>query len=93
MTVSPSLDAIFGVMAAVSFGQTEARVLVPEDPRVDDVPTRFAIALNALLDDLSSRAKAATLMAARLRSWLTQHAISRLLRKNPSASSTRSRSG
>jgi PAS domain S-box-containing protein len=67
MTVSPSLDAIFGVMAAVSFGQTEARVLVPEDPRVDDVPTRFAIALNALLDDLSSRAKAATLMAARLR--------------------------
>jgi len=49
----PSFDDIFAVMAAASVGDTAARVPVPEDPRLDDTATRFAIALNVLLDDLA----------------------------------------
>src|SRR5688500_3455425 len=52
---NPSLDTIFAVMAAASVGDTSARVPLPADPRLDDVPTRLALALNVLLDDLAWR--------------------------------------
>lgn len=58
MKQGPSLDDIFGVMSAASFGQAAARVSIPEDPQLDDDRTRLAIALNTLLDHLASRTAA-----------------------------------
>ncbi len=55
MKQAPSLDDIFKVMSAASFGQAAARVPIPEDPQLDDDPTRLAIALNTLLDGLAAR--------------------------------------
>ena len=55
MTDAPTFDEIFAVMAAASVGDAAARVRLPDDPRLDDVATRFAIALNMLLDDLELR--------------------------------------
>jgi PAS domain S-box-containing protein len=55
MTRLPAFDDIFAVMDAVSVGDNTARVAVPEDPPLDDLATRFAIALNLLLDDLAFR--------------------------------------
>jgi PAS domain S-box-containing protein len=63
MTTAPSFDDIFAVMSAASLGDTTARVSVPDDWQTDQVPSRFAIALNVLLDDLAlhaAQAKAAT---------------------------------
>ncbi len=58
MTQGPSLEDIYAVMSAVSFGQATERVPIPKNPAPDDVPTRFAIALNVLLDDLTLRTRA-----------------------------------
>ncbi|OLB77132.1 MAG: hypothetical protein AUI14_16930 [Actinobacteria bacterium 13_2_20CM_2_71_6] len=55
MTGAPTFDDIFAVMAAASIGDAEARVALPDEPQIDDLPTRFAIALNLLLDDLELR--------------------------------------
>jgi len=52
---APTFDEIFVVMAAASLGDSTARVAVPEDPELEDVATRFAVALNILLDDLAFR--------------------------------------
>jgi PAS domain S-box-containing protein len=52
----PSFDDIFAVMSAASVGDLTARVAIPEDPQLDDTATRFAIALNVLLDDVALRA-------------------------------------
>ncbi len=63
MTIAPSFDDVFAVMSAASLGDTTARVSVPDDWQPDQVPSRFALALNVLLDDLAFRAaqaKAAT---------------------------------
>jgi PAS domain S-box-containing protein len=49
----PSFDDIFAVMSAASVGDRAARVVVPDDPPLDDAATKFAIALNILLDDLA----------------------------------------
>lgn len=49
----PTLDDIFAAMAAASVGDTTARVAVPDDPPLDDTATKFAIALNLLLNDLA----------------------------------------
>ena len=51
----PSWDEIFGVMSAASVGDTAARVNLPDDPEVEDLATRFGVALNLLLDDLALR--------------------------------------
>lgn len=56
MTRLPTFDDIFAVMSAASVGINAARVAVPEDPPLDDLATRFAIAVNLLLDDLAFRA-------------------------------------
>ena len=56
MSRAPSFDVIFAVMSAASVGDSEARVSVPDDAPHEDIPTRFAVALNLLLDDLAFRA-------------------------------------
>jgi PAS domain S-box-containing protein len=56
MKPAPSFDDIFAVMSAASVGDLTARVAVPDEPRLDDLPTKFAIALNIVLDDLAIRA-------------------------------------
>jgi two-component system cell cycle sensor histidine kinase/response regulator CckA len=53
MRDAPSLEDVFAVVAAATFGQAGARVPMPENPQLDDVPTRLGIALNVLLDDLA----------------------------------------
>jgi two-component system cell cycle sensor histidine kinase/response regulator CckA len=53
MTERPSFDDIFVVMSAASVGDVAARVRLPDSPLVDDTATKFAIALNILLDDLA----------------------------------------
>jgi signal transduction histidine kinase len=55
MSRSPTFDDVFAVMAKASVGDLTARVKVPDDARADDVATRFAIALNLLLEDLAFR--------------------------------------
>ncbi|MGH2582304.1 MAG: sensor histidine kinase [Anaerolineales bacterium] len=54
-SVGPTFDDIFEVMSAASVGNTGARVYVPPDATIDDPATKFAIALNLLLDDLTTR--------------------------------------
>jgi PAS domain S-box-containing protein len=55
MKPAPDFDEIFAVMATASVGETAARVALPDDPQLEDLATRFAIALNVLLDDLAQR--------------------------------------
>jgi PAS domain S-box-containing protein len=57
MNGSPSFDDIFAVMSAASVGDLSARVIVPDNPQLDDTATKFALALNVLLDDLTLRAR------------------------------------
>ena len=56
MKRGPSFDDIFAVMAAASVGDLTARVPEPDDAQIDDPATKFALALNILLDDLALRA-------------------------------------
>ena len=56
MTRLPTFDDIFAVLATASVGDNAARVALPEDPPLEDLATRFAIAVNLLLDDLAFRA-------------------------------------
>jgi len=56
MMDAPSLEDIFTVVSAATFGQADARVPVPENPQLDDIATRLGIALNVLLDDLAQSA-------------------------------------
>jgi PAS domain S-box-containing protein len=53
MSKAPSFDDIFAVMSAASVGNLTARVATPGHAQLDDTATRFAIALNILLDDLT----------------------------------------
>jgi two-component system cell cycle sensor histidine kinase/response regulator CckA len=55
MTRGPTFDDIFAVMSQASLGDAVARVALPDPPDLTDTPTRFAIALNVLLDDLAYR--------------------------------------
>src|SRR5262245_31605656 len=55
MPPSPSLEDIFAVMAGAAEGNLEARVPLPDEPDLSDMGTRFAVALNVLLDDLAFR--------------------------------------
>jgi hypothetical protein len=57
MNKAPSFDDVFAVMSAASVGDLTARVAVPDSPQLDDTATKFAIALNILLDDLTLRAR------------------------------------
>jgi PAS domain S-box-containing protein len=53
MNGAPTFDDIFAVMSAASVGDLAARVGVPDPPELDDTATKFALALNILLDDLA----------------------------------------
>jgi PAS domain S-box-containing protein len=67
MNEAPTFEDVFAVMSAASVGNVTARVHVPPDARLDDVPTRFGLALNVLLDDLSFRTTSAERMADQMR--------------------------
>src|SRR5258706_7824661 len=54
-------------MSAASRGDTAARVVIPDPPELEDLPSRLGVALNVLLDDLWSRAAAAERSSERLR--------------------------
>lgn len=54
MTRAPTMEDIFAVMSAASVGEV-ARVPIPDDPPLHETATKFAIALNLLLDDLAFR--------------------------------------
>jgi len=56
MTPLPTFDEIFAVLSAAAVGDAAARVAVPDTPQLDDLATRFAIALNLLLANLQFRA-------------------------------------
>jgi PAS domain S-box-containing protein len=56
MTRLPTFDEIFAVLSAASAGDNAARVALPDDPQLDDLATRLAIAVNLLLDDFHFRA-------------------------------------
>jgi len=51
------LEEILGVVVAASAGRVTSRVAIP-DPLADDPTTRVGVALNVLLDDLATRARA-----------------------------------
>lgn len=78
MTEGPSLEEIFRAMAAASVGDLEARVPIPDEPGLDHLPTRLAIALNLLLDDLGLRMEQRTKLEAQLRQSQKMEAIGRL---------------
>ena len=56
ITRPPTFDEIFAVMTAISSGDTDARVAIPDDCQTDDLASRFAVTLNLLLDHMASRA-------------------------------------
>jgi PAS domain S-box-containing protein len=56
MKDAPSLEDLFAVVSAATFGQTGVRVPMPANPQLDDVTTRLGTALNVLLDDLAHSA-------------------------------------
>lgn len=55
LSSAANFEEIFSVMAAASVGDTAARVVLLDEPDIEDLATRFAIALNLLLDDLAQR--------------------------------------
>ncbi|MEO6094128.1 MAG: ATP-binding protein [Fibrobacteria bacterium] len=59
MNGAPGFEEIFAVMSAAATGDAEARVPIPENPDIGDTATRFAIAVNVLLNDLHFRAQEA----------------------------------
>src|SRR5688572_21815345 len=78
MIPSPSFDDIFGVMSKACSGDTSARVPLPEEADLSDPATRFAIALNVLLDDLAFRVRERERSEERLRQSQKMEAIGNL---------------
>lgn len=82
MTRAPTFDDIFAVMSAASVGETAARVPMPNDPPLDDIATKMAIALNLLLDDLAFRSAERERMLEALReNEINAHSLLRLSRR------------
>jgi two-component system, cell cycle sensor histidine kinase and response regulator CckA len=78
MTRAPTLDEIFAVMHAASSGDGAARVTLPDEADLGDPATRFAIALNLLLDDLAFRVRDRQEAEERLRQAQKLEALGRL---------------
>jgi signal transduction histidine kinase/CheY-like chemotaxis protein len=72
------MEDVFAVMSAASLGDSTARVALPNEPVLDDPATRFAIALNVLLDDLAFRVADREKMEERLRQSQKMEAIGNL---------------
>jgi signal transduction histidine kinase len=78
MSDAPTLEEIFEVMAEASGGNPAARVPIPDDPDLEDLGMRFAIALNLLLDDLAFRVAERERIEERLRQSQKMEAIGNL---------------
>jgi len=78
MPAAPTFQNIFDVMSAASVGETKARVALPDEPDLEDTPTRVAVALNMLLDDLSFRVAESERADERLRQSQKMEAIGSL---------------
>jgi len=65
-------------MSAASTGAATARVALPEEPDLEDMPTRLAVALNMLLDDLAYQVAERERMEERLRQSQKLEAIGSL---------------
>jgi two-component system cell cycle sensor histidine kinase/response regulator CckA len=78
MTRAPTFDDIFGVMSQACAGDATVRVALPDEPDLSDPPTRFAIALNVLLDDLAFRVRERERTEERLRQSQKMEAIGNL---------------
>jgi two-component system, cell cycle sensor histidine kinase and response regulator CckA len=78
VTPPPTLAEIFAVMTAAASGDAAARVPLPEGPDLEDTATRFAIALNVLLDDLAFRVSEREKLEERLRQSQKMEAIGTL---------------
>jgi two-component system cell cycle sensor histidine kinase/response regulator CckA len=78
MPAAPTFENIFAVMSAATVGETKARVALPEEPDLDDTPTRLAVALNLLLDDLAFRVAQSERAEERLRQSQKMEAIGSL---------------
>ncbi|HTV22430.1 MAG TPA: ATP-binding protein [Polyangiaceae bacterium] len=78
MPGGPTFENIFEVMSAATIGETKVRVALPEEPDLDDTPTRVAVALNVLLDDLAFRVAESERAEERLRQSQKMEAIGSL---------------
>ena len=78
MQRAPKFADLFHVLTAASTGNTLMRVALPEKPDVEDTPTRLAIALNLLLDDLAYRMAESQRAEERLRQSQKMEAIGSL---------------
>jgi two-component system cell cycle sensor histidine kinase/response regulator CckA len=78
MPGAPTFENIFAVMSAATVGETKVRVALPEEPDLDDTPTRLAVALNLLLDDLAFRIAESERAEERLRQSQKMEAIGSL---------------
>jgi two-component system cell cycle sensor histidine kinase/response regulator CckA len=78
MPGGPTFENIFAVMSAATVGETTARVALPEEPDLEDLPTRLAVALNMLLDDLAFRVAQSERAEERLREAQKMEAIGSL---------------
>lgn len=93
MKRAPSFDDIFDVMGAASVGDLAARVELPDDPKTDDLATRFAVALNLLLDDLAqpwaelaaSEARKTAILESALDSIISMDHEGKIVEFNPAA--------
>jgi signal transduction histidine kinase len=78
VTAQPTFEDVFAVMSAASLGNQSARVVLPEEPDLSHMPTRLAIALNVLLDDLDFRISEREKAEERLRQAQKMEAIGSL---------------
>ena len=78
MTTAPDIEAVFAVLSAATLGDAEARVAIPEEPDLTHLPTRLAIAVNVLLEDLAFRVSEREKAEERLRQAHKMEAIGRL---------------
>jgi two-component system, cell cycle sensor histidine kinase and response regulator CckA len=74
----PTFPDIFAVMSAASLGSDSARVPLPDEPDLEHTPTRLAVALNMLLDDMAYRVAERERAEERLRQSQKMEAIGSL---------------
>jgi len=78
VTSVPTFEEIYAVMSAASVGDNSARVRLPNEPKLDDQATKFATALNLLLDHLAQRVAERQRLEEQLRQAQRMEAIGNL---------------